>query len=192
MMRTLPALIAPFVIAAGLISSPAAAQPADLDPAAVAAAVRYSLPAAFEGYMTRCFEALEPDGYANTNAAEMRTKFGDGAAAAWPGARQLIVQIAEEEAGGSAALFASMDDDALRPFVDNLLENMAAQEIKLDDCTKIERGLQILAPLPADNMAALVGFFFELGTDIGGDSAQPEPEMTESRQRKLREQEEER
>ena len=189
-------------------ATPVTAQPSDLDPAAVAAAVRYSLPMAFDGYMTRCFDSLAPDGYAITNADALRAKFADGNEASWPGAKALMMDMAREEAGDMTAVFELMDDDDLRPFVDGLITNMAASEIREQDCETIERGLEIFDPLPADNLAMMVGFIVELGiamdqeemaqAEAAADAAAAEaadmvePEMTESRRRKLREQEEER
>ncbi len=189
-----------------MTAAPASAQDDDLDPAAVAAAVRYGLPLAFEGYMTRCFEALDGEGYAVTNAPRLRTKFSEGADAAWPGARQLLLQAAQEEAGQMGDLIGDLDDVELRTFVDGLIESLAAQEIKLESCETIERGLEILDPVPADTVASMFGFLVEVGLGLEESetsitaiappsSSTPEtsstPQMTESRERKLREQEEE-
>ena len=91
-------------------ATPASAQGEDLDPAAVAAATRYALPHAFEGYMTRCFDSLDGDGYAITNADRLRAKFSEGADAAWPGAKLLMTEMAEEEAGNMGSVFDMMDD----------------------------------------------------------------------------------
>lgn len=195
-MKRISKLAALGVACAGLIAgSPAQAQMSDLDPAAVSAATRYALPHAFDGYMSRCFDSLSGDGYAITNADALRAKFADGAAAAWPGAKALMMDMAREEAGEMSALLEMMDDDDLRPFVDGLITSMVASEIPPEDCEMIERGLEILDPLPADNVAMMVGFIIELGISMEEDEIQAaantgEPEMTESRARKLREQEE--
>jgi len=187
---------AALISGAVMTASPASAQIDDLDPAAVAAATRYALPLAFDGFMTRCFDRLDGDGYAATNADRLRAKFSEGADAAWPGARALIVEMASEEAGDMSEVFDMLGDDALRPFVDGLVQNMAAQEIPADECQTIERGLEILDPLPADNVAALVGFIVEVGarTEAGEATASYtvplESEETDSRRRKRREQEE--
>jgi len=39
---------------------------------------------------------------------------------------------------------------------------MIAKEIKPDSCGKIERGLELLSPLPVDNVAGLMTFIAEL------------------------------
>ena len=181
--------------AALVVGSPAQAQVSDLDPAEVSAATRYALPHAFDGFMTSCFDSLAPDGYAVTNADRLRVKFADGAEASWPGAKDLMMSMAREEAGEMSTLLEMMEDDDLRPFVDGLITSLVASEIPTDDCEMIERGLEILDPMPADNVAMMVGFIIELGISMEEDEIQAaantgEPEMTESRARKLREQEE--
>ncbi len=174
-------------------ASPASAQTEEeVNPAAVAAAVRYGLPFAFDGYMTRCFETLSPDGFAVSNAQRLREKFSDGSDAAWPGARLLMMQFAEEETNEFSGLVGTLDDETLRPFVDGVIEAMAVEEIEPESCEVIERTLEILDPLPADNLAAVVGLLFEFGISDGSRAASDvtsEPEMSESGQRKLREQE---
>ncbi|MHA7818370.1 MAG: hypothetical protein ACX930_01855 [Erythrobacter sp.] len=143
-------------------ATPAFAQPDDLDPVAVAAAARYALPIAFDGFMRRCSASLLPDGYAKSNAGMIRAKFADGSDAAWPAAKAAMIQMSAAEGGEMSAMVEMMGDDALRPFVDGLVEGMVSQEIKPDDCESIERGLEILEPLPADNIAALLGFVVEM------------------------------
>ena len=146
-----------------LFASPASAQADRLDPAAVTAAARYALPVAFDGFLQRCSSNLAPSGFAIRNASDIRAKFSEGSAQAWPAAKAAMLQLASEEAGDMTAILGGLNDDDLRPFVDGLVQGLVSQEIKLDDCSDIERGLEILDPLPAENTAALIGFFFELG-----------------------------
>ncbi len=164
MMRlTKSALATALGTAALFANSPATAQPADIDPQMVSAAARYALPVAFDGFVERCSARLDPAGYALTNRNAIRAKFADGVDEAWPEARQVLMQFGAEEAGDMGAVFEMLDDAELRPFVDGLIEGLVAQEIKPDDCGMIERGLEIVDPLPADNVAEMVGFLFEIG-----------------------------
>ena len=183
-------------VAMALLTSPVIAQQRDLDPAAVAAATRYGLPHGFDGFMNTCFDALEADAYSVVNADRLRAKFSDGAEASWPGARLLLIQAVEEDESGAANVISDLEDDELRPFVNGFLRNMAEQEINQNDCSAIDRALEIFDPMPADNLAALIGFIMELVQDErarerGSQTVTAVPEMTESRRRKLREQEEE-
>ena len=75
-------------------------------------------------------------------------------------------------------LFEVMGDAELRPFVNSLIGNLVAQEIKTDDCLAVERGLEILDPLPADNVAQLIGFLVEMG-QRGDDEEDGEEEIAE-------------
>lgn len=163
-MNTTAKSLGALLVSTALIgATPAMAQPRELDPVAVAAAARYALPIAFDGFLRRCSANLQPDGYAKSNAVQLRAKFAEGSDAAWPAAKAAMMQMTAEEAGDMSAMFEMMGDDALRPFVDGLVEGMVSQEIKTEDCADIERGLEILDPLPAENLAAMVGFVVELG-----------------------------
>ncbi|BDI61169.1 hypothetical protein [Qipengyuania nanhaisediminis] len=152
--------------AALLVSVPASAQGArDLDPVAVASATRYALPHAFEGYLDRCTSRLDPNGFALSNSERLRDKFADGSEAGWPGAKALLIGLATQEDDGASDMIAMLDDGSLRPFVDGLLTNLVAQEIKPETCPQIERALEILDPLPADNLAQFTGFIMEMVQD---------------------------
>ena len=148
-------------------ASPAMAQPSNLDPAAITAAARYALPIAFDSFVTSCSANLAPGGYALSNSDRLMVKFSEGSDENWPAAKQAMIAMASEgdDADGMAAIFDVMGDEELRPFVDALVGGLISGEIKADDCEIIERGLEILDPLPADNLAQVVGLFFELGAN---------------------------
>lgn len=200
-MKNVRKMASTVIVAASLLfAAPASAQSEDeIDPAAVSAAVRYALPLAFEGYMTACFETLDAGGFVTMNAPALRAKFTDGAEASWPGAREFMVQVAQEE-GAFEGTVEEISDDELRAALDPLIETMAATEIKPEYCSDIETALEIMDPLPADNLAAMFGFMMDLGLRPGNDEGRvtgpialdsyEAPEISESRARKLREQEE--
>jgi len=155
------ALTSPLALA--VLTTPAVAQERDLDPVKVEAAARYALPFAFEGYVSRCSTALSSDGYIAVNSPRLSEKFSDGAGNSWPEAKELMMELAREEAGEMSSIFDMLDDESLRPFVDGMIEGLVAQEMKVEDCGTVERALEILDPLPADNVAALAGFLVEMG-----------------------------
>lgn len=203
-MKNITKLVSSAILGAAILfAAPASAQKEEqIDPAAAAAAMRYVLPLAFEGYMTACFETLDEDGFVISNAPALREKFTNGAEASWPGAREFLMQVARER-GGFDGSFDGIEDDELRQEIDDKLAEVLAAEMKPETCTDIERALEILDPLPADNMAAMIGFLVDLVvnedearsgpmdlSEFETDYPEDEPEMTESRARKLREQEE--
>jgi hypothetical protein len=61
-----------------------------------------------------------------------------------------------------SAIVANLPDDALRPFVDALVGQMIAKEIKGDSCGKIERMLELVSPLPTENVGGLIAFIAEV------------------------------
>ena len=82
------------------------------------------------------------------------------------------LKLAGDGAGDMSAMLEMMGDEALRPFVDSLIASMVAQEIKPDSCGDIERGLEILDPLPAENVADLIGFAVEMAQRDKADEEQ--------------------
>lgn len=142
-------------------AAPAQAQP-QLDPAQIESAVRFGLPALFEGYQARCSAQLSPDGYVARNADRLAAKFAQGADAHWAEARGALVALGSDD-GMDPAMISGMPDEALKPFVTALLQQMAATEIKSDQCLDIARGLELIDPLPADNIAGLIAFAVEMG-----------------------------
>ena len=151
---------------------PAQAQ-SNADPEEIASAVRFGLPALFEGYRTRCSATLSPEGFVAQNAERLAAKFADGADARWPEAKGALLSLGTDE-GLEPDLVAGMPDEALKPFVTGILQQMAATEIQPDQCSDVERGLELLDPLPADNIAGLIGFIVE----IAGDTKDPASALT--------------
>ena len=147
---------------AAFTAVPAHAQtPAEI--AAIGEAVRYAMPHALEGLYTACEGELAPTGYLVANRDRLHAKFTEGAIDHWPGAKALLVQMADER-GNKDIDMSKLPDDALRPFVDAIVVQLiSGQAMKPGVCAKIERGFELLDPLPADNVAGLVHFIVELG-----------------------------
>lgn len=130
-------------------------------------AVVYALPIAFDAAQNACANRLSKNGFMATEGEAFIGKFRAGQDKAWPGAFRLIKTFLAQDGGEGEdaqinAMITSLPEDALRPFVDGLAGQMIADEIKGDSCTKIERGLELIAPLPTDNVGDLVAFIAEL------------------------------
>lgn len=146
-----------------------AQQQACVNAADLGDAVLYAMPIAYDAVGTSCARQLKSDGFIARDGSRFVERFRAKQDKAWPGAFRLIKSfMANEgaEAGGSngdmAAMIAALPEESLRPFVDGLVGQMIAEEIKPDSCGKIERGMELLAPLPADNLAGLFAFVAEL------------------------------
>ena len=168
-------LIAPVIALAALASAQTAQaqQQACVAPADLSDAVVYAMPIAFDAARTTCANRLAKSGFMATEGDAYIAQFRAGQDKAWPGAFKMLKTFMSEQnkdkEGASdadmGAIIANMPESALRPFVDALIGQMIAEEIKPDSCSKIERGLELISPLPTDNVGGLVTFLLEL-TDV--------------------------
>ncbi len=161
-MNRLKLLPGTLLIAAVSLSAPASAQIDQLDPQAIEAATVYALPIAFDGFRKTCADRLAPDGFVAINENRLEAKFSAGAADAWPEAKAVLIEMAAKEGDGADAFLRDLPDEALKPFVDGVFQSIIAGEIKPQQCGDIERGLELLDPMPVENIAGLLGFIIEL------------------------------
>ncbi|MFN3988801.1 MAG: hypothetical protein ACK4IS_00935 [Erythrobacter sp.] len=167
---TLQRSIAPVLALAALAQASAAqAQQACVPPADLGDTIIYTLPIAYDAARTSCAKEFARDGFVARSGEKFIAGFRARQNAAWPGAmRTLQAFLAGQQNGGKgsdldmAALVKSLPPEALRPLVDGLMGQMIADEIKPETCGKIERGLELMSPLPVDNVAGLMGFMLEL------------------------------
>ena len=131
--------------------------------------VLYAMPIAYDAVSTTCARQLKADGFMARGGGKFIDNFRARQDSAWPGAFRLLKTFMAQnnaEKGGTdtdmTAMIAALPEESLRPFVDGLVGQMIAKEIKPDSCGKIERGLELLSPLPVDNVAGLMSFIAEL------------------------------
>jgi hypothetical protein len=164
-------IIAPALALAALASATAAEaqQKPCVNPADLADAVVYVMPAAFDAAKTACGSRFASDGFVAREGDAYIAAFREGQDKAWPGAFRFLKTFMDQGGAGQgakgddmAAMLSAMPADALRPFVDALVGQMIAGEIKPESCDKIERGLELLSPLPRDNVGGLIAFIVEL------------------------------
>lgn len=131
-------------------------------------AIVYAMPLAYDAAQTACANRFAADGFMATRGESYIAQFRATQDTAWPGAFRFLKTFMDKEGGSDdqmGAMLSSMPEDALRPFVDALVGQMLAEEIKGDSCGKIERGIELLSPLPAENMGGLIAFIAEM-TDL--------------------------
>ncbi|MEL6541965.1 MAG: hypothetical protein AAFQ34_11240 [Pseudomonadota bacterium] len=132
--------------------------------------VVYLTPIAYDGALRSCKSELPDDSFLSSDDGKaFADKFRAQQDAAWPGTfRAVQVMMAgDAENDGMAQMIGSMEPEQLRPFADALIGQLIAEEIKPDTCGKIDRGVELLSPLPAENVGGLVSFALDL---VGGDS----------------------
>jgi hypothetical protein len=164
-------IIAPALALAALATAHTAQaqQQACVAPADLSDAVVYAMPIAYDAARTSCANRLSPNGFIARRGEGYIAPYRAGQTKAWPGAFRFLKTFMEQDAAaGEAAgmdmkaMLSAMPEDALRPFVDALVGQMIAEQIKGESCDKIERGLELLSPLPSDNVGGLIAFVVEL------------------------------
>jgi hypothetical protein len=164
-------MIAPALALAALATAHTAQaqQKACVAPADLSDAVVYAMPIAYDAARTSCANRLSANGFMARRGESYIAPFRAGQSKAWPGAFRFLKTFMEQdaaagEAGGMdmKAMLSAMPEDSLRPFVDALVGQMIAEQIKGDSCGKIERGLELLSPLPSENVGGLIAFVVEL------------------------------
>ncbi len=136
-------------------------QEADIADAAI-----YAMPAMVSAIETKCASQLSADGYFATEGSALKERYSVLSTDAWPGASRLINVFASSGKDSNGKQVASMLDympeEAMRPFLNAMIEQELAKEIPLKECTNIERGFELVAPLPPENVGALLGFVMRM------------------------------
>ena len=127
----------------------------------------YAVPPLVEGVRGKCARNLSANGYLSKSGDSFVAKYAALQDEAWPGAKSAITKFAtgkttSKKDAETFAMIAGLPDDAVRPLVDAMIAQKIGEEVKLGDCGKIERGIQLLSPLGARDSGALVGFIFAL------------------------------
>lgn len=150
-------------------AAPSSAQEAvagqELSAEELSAGVRYFMPQLLQVTQDKCSGTLAADGYLATSGPKLQEKFAQGSEGNWAGARALFISLASEGGAEEDALdvFSELPDEALRPLLDTLLPKELEKRFKTRDCRTIERVLETLDLLPAENFADLIGVLLELG-----------------------------
>ena len=76
----------------------------------------------------------------------------------WPTAKSTIVKMGGEKAKDGLAELNSLPDEIVRPLLDAVFATKIGEEIKPQNCAKVERGLEVLAPINPRDAGALVAF----------------------------------
>ncbi|NQX95514.1 MAG: hypothetical protein HRT64_11470 [Erythrobacter sp.] len=160
---------------AALASAQAAqAQNACIMPEDAADTVMYLMPIAYDGMLKTCKNEFSDDSFLpSADGRNYIEKFRTISDETWPGTYRAVEVLMASQGGeddGMAETLGQLDSDQLRPFADAFVGQIIAQEIKPDSCGKIDRGVELLSPLPAENVGGLVSFVLEL---VGGGNDLP-------------------
>ncbi len=152
--------------ALALVSTGAQAAQPCLTPAKASSLFGYALPSAINGTVKRCTPSLGATAFLRTGGAKLASRYAAGKSQNWPAAKAAFLKIGGKDEG--SALLARLPDASLQQMLDTIIEGMVAQEIPVDRCPTIDRIVGLLAPLPAQNTAELIGVILGLTSKSGG------------------------
>lgn len=119
--------------------------------------ISFALPDVITGVANKCAPSLPSKSFLATKSADLAARYRASAAPSWPLAKQAMRKVVDLDDDMMAAL----PDDALKGFFGAGVSTMIVKNVEPAQCSDIDRLLQIVAPLPPENMSALVGILLE-------------------------------
>lgn len=148
------------VLIALLLAEPArAAEPPCVTHAQLEALTLFALPPVLEALATTCGPSLPAQAYLLNGGRTLSQSLAADGAANWAMASSAMHIVSGEMPTGVSA-----------ETMKGLIRDMTVSEIKLkpEECAKIDRVGELLAPLPARNLAGVVAMLAELGMQDDG------------------------
>ena len=159
---------------AAMLALPGVAHAADaplappcLTPAEFTALASYTLPSAITGISQRCAASLAPGSFLGTDAGALSARYASAKPAAWPGAKAAFFKLSSGASSGAVDAIKSMPDATQQQLVDTLIAGAVAQHLPLARCLPVDRLLRLLAPLPPESTAEIIGLAVGLGSRAG-------------------------
>lgn len=150
--------LAVIAVLACAVAQPALAQSRpQLSEAEVNAVALYAMPHAFRALQTRCVPQLPADAYIRTRGDDMGTRLDRASRGRFPAARAALTRLVTSENPQMATLLAQLPADNVEPLARELIAGKVQSEVNLSDCAKYNRVLELLDPLPPENLASLMG-----------------------------------
>jgi hypothetical protein len=153
-------------IAAGVLSvalpTMATAQTAKqcLTPKEAQGLVSFALPDVITSISTKCAPSLGPDSYLSRSGTDLAGRYRVVADTSWPSAKLAVRKFMDAD----ATFLNSLPDDVLKGILTAGISTAIVKDVKTTQCGNINRIVQVLAPLPAENMSQLVGIVLELSS----------------------------
>lgn len=144
-----------------------AAQQACVEAEDLGDTVTYAMPMLYEAVEAPCSAIFAESAFMTNEAGAFLDQFRERQDAAWPGTLRLLKvfmtsQGEKDGDDGMAAAIAMMPEDSLRPLVDVIIGQMVseriAKEIKVSTCSDIAEAMELIAPLPPENISGLTVF----------------------------------
>ena len=119
------------------------------------ALVTYGLPSAIRAMTVKCAAVLPATTALVQSGPIIAARYQGDADRAWP-----VARVAFDKASGFH-LTSLLGETGAKGLVDSAFGAGLAEKVKSDDCSKVDRMINILEPLPAKNMAMLITALIE-------------------------------
>lgn len=133
-----------------------AAEPVCITKAEATSLVTYALPQAINGTAKRCAPSLPANAFLRTGAPALASRYAAQKDRYWPKARPAVMKALSAQNGGSSNMMAGLPDETLRQLADVFVEGFVAQRIAPKSCKQLDLAIDLLSPLPPENMAGLI------------------------------------
>lgn len=145
-------------LAIAAIALPVAAQDRpQLSETEINAVALYSMPHAFRALQTRCAAQLPADAYIRTQGDALGTRLDRASRGRFPAARAALTRLVTSENPQMATLLAQLPAENIEPLAREMIAGKVQSEVNLGDCARYNRVLELLDPLPPENLASLMG-----------------------------------
>ena len=150
--------------AAAMPAQAAAAQAQCLSPPEVRALTTFAMPSVLGGLIDHCAAQIGANGFMTTQGQNLVASYAARKNAAWPTARKAFFRLAgtRKDTGEATDMMEKLPDAALQPFVEGMIGGMIGAKLKPGQCVIADKLMRLLAPLPPENTAELLGTILEL------------------------------
>ena len=118
------------------------------------------LPDLIDGLRDKCAAHLPANSYLTSNGDALVARYKVVADDRWPTAKLAFARIA-----GGKDMADKLPDEFFRPMLGVMIGAELVKDIKSEDCGGVNRIVQNLSPLPAENVAGLIGAILMLAGD---------------------------
>lgn len=130
------------------------------------ALITYALPSLITGIAKTCAGSLAPTAFLRTSSGALAERYRADSARHWPMARAAMTAMTGQD-------LSALGEDTEKAMVSSLVGIGIAGAIKPKDCGDVNEAIEILSPLPAQNLGRLTAMLAILGSkdDKPGESA---------------------
>ena len=137
--------------------------------AELVAAFLYLLPKAIPAVTDKCRPHLPDSAWLLTEGQTYAERLAAKRAEHWPGTLRMFEKVSD------GPLPPEISDESIRSLTDDVLRAKLMPEIKPKDCGTIDEAARLVAPLPPENLAELVGLIAERSIKKGNPPICPAP-----------------